>query len=623
MAVHCDWIGNVSNAPSGAPECFTGSEPMAAAATGAWRAATWALLGLLAAAPAQASDALRHVDRADFVAGDAAAPPPDTADWHPQPLPRRQVGPGWYRMQLSLAEPPAGAYAILLPRLRADATLFVNGVELASTAAGASLNLNIGPWLQIVPRSLMRAGDNTLHVRADTKAGASLMSDIEWGPATDVRAREASVRFWRATAPAMAVSMQAFFAFVTLLLWLRRPKESVYGHFGLAVLFFLPFACMSLMPSATPSWVAIAMGLCIYPFNPQMFVFALRYGGWRWHAGERALWLCAGVLMLAELGSLAAAGPLRHALDVFSSAASFMIDVPACIVLARVAWRRRSFEAVLVAVAATGALSWSAFTYYTQPFDALSWVPFGHVPLHLIVTWALVGRFARSLDESERLGAELADRIEAKRIELAANYRHLAELESRQAVLAERARLMSDIHDGIGGQLISTLSLVDSREASAAQVGAALRECLDDLRLVIDSMEPIDDGLLPVLGNLRYRLQPRLEAQGIELEWQVSDLPHLACLTPQNLLHVLRILQEALTNVLKHAGARRVRVRARSEGGRVAIELCDDGSGLGETEARRGRGLASMRRRAEALGADLVVTASAAGTQVRLVLPPG
>ena len=69
---------------------------------------------------------------------------------------------------------------------------------------------------------------------------------------------------------------------------------------------------------------------------------------------------------------------------------------------------------------------------------------------------------------------------------------------------------MADMHDGIGGQLISKLSLVENGEASKEQVAAALRECIDDLRLAIDSLEPAGDDLLPVLGNLRYRLEPRL-----------------------------------------------------------------------------------------------------------------
>lgn len=579
------------------------------------------LVTLMATWPAHAGQGVERFERADFVASDAVDPPPDDADWHPQPLPRRQEGPGWYRVRFTLADKPDDSHSVFLPRLRADATIYVNGVEIGKTSGGAPLRLNIRPELRTAPRSVLHAGINTLHLRADTKVGATRMSDIEWGPTAQVLEREATVRFWRFTAPTMAMAVQAFVAFITLLLWARRPREAVYGCFGLALVSFLPFAGLSLMPSDTPFWLAIGLGWSLYVFTPWMFLFALRYGGWRWPRAERAMWACAGATVLADLGSIVSSGPLRELLDVMAEGLSFALAAPYCAVLIAVALRRRSFESGLVAGAATTAVSWSAFTYYAHPADALSWVPFGNVPLYLIVTWALVLRFARSLDEAERLGVELADRVEAKRVELEANYGRFAELETQQAVMAERARLMSDMHDGIGGQLISTLSLVEGGEASKEQVCAALRECIDDLRLVIDSLEPIDNELLPVLGNLRYRLQPRLEAQGIELDWLVRDVPKLECLTPQNVLHVLRILQEALTNVVKHAGARRIRVETRAEGERVAIAISDDGSGFADRNAPRGRGLESIRMRADALGADLAVHTSPSGTMVTLVLP--
>ena len=72
---------------------------------------------------------------------------------------------------------------------------------------------------------------------------------------------------------------------------------------------------------------------------------------------------------------------------------------------------------------------------------------------------------------------------------------------------------MSDMHDGIGGQLIKTLSLVENGKAASHEVAAALQYCIDDLPLAIDSLEPTDDDLLPVLGNLRFRFEARLKQQ--------------------------------------------------------------------------------------------------------------
>jgi signal transduction histidine kinase len=86
-------------------------------------------------------------------------------------------------------------------------------------------------------------------------------------------------------------------------------------------------------------------------------------------------------------------------------------------------------------------------------------------------------------------------------------------------------------------------------------------------------------------------------------------------------LHVLRTLQEAFTNVLKHAKAARIRVSTRAEDGRVLIDVTDDGIGIAGPSGPAGHGLANMRRRMAALGGELQLRGSAEGTTVTLSLP--
>ena len=195
------------------------------------------------------------------------------------------------------------------------------------------------------------------------------------------------------------------------------------------------------------------------------------------------------------------------------------------------------------------------------------------------------------------------------------------QLERQSAIVEERQRIMRDMHDGLGAQLISTLSLVEHGDLAKEQLTAVLRECLDDLRLTIDSLESTENDLLTVLGNFRYRLEPRLKSSGIQLDWQVKDLPKVACLTPQNVLHVLRILQEAFTNILKHARANTVKVETGVAGapGKVYVSVSDNGIGL--SNEHPGHGLANMRRRAQAIGGTLDIVSAATGTMITLSLP--
>jgi signal transduction histidine kinase len=101
----------------------------------------------------------------------------------------------------------------------------------------------------------------------------------------------------------------------------------------------------------------------------------------------------------------------------------------------------------------------------------------------------------------------------------------------------------------------------------------------------------------------------------------VSDLPRLADLGAPQVLQIMRILQEAVTNVLKHAGARTLTVRTDGGGARgVSVEIADDGRGLDGTTTG-GRGFQNMRRRADAIGAALEIVGTPPGTRVRLHIP--
>lgn len=86
--------------------------------------------------------------------------------------------------------------------------------------------------------------------------------------------------------------------------------------------------------------------------------------------------------------------------------------------------------------------------------------------------------------------------------------------------------------------------------------------------------------MLSALGNLRYRIEPRLRQAGVNLCWIIGNVPDYLSLSPDRVLHVLRIVQEALTNIIKHAKAKTVVVSLEIEhSGEFCVEISDDGIG--------------------------------------------
>jgi signal transduction histidine kinase len=159
---------------------------------------------------------------------------------------------------------------------------------------------------------------------------------------------------------------------------------------------------------------------------------------------------------------------------------------------------------------------------------------------------------------------------------------------------------------------------IDERE-----VAQVLKGCIDDLKLAIDSMEPVEADLLLLLATLRFRLGPRLESTGIALRWEVQDVPPLDWLEPKYALHILRILQEAFTNIIKHTRATEIRVATRAGGEHIVVSITDNGEGFSVADALKngGKGLSNQQRRAQFIGAEVGWESSQTGTCFTLRLP--
>lgn len=134
-------------------------------------------------------------------------------------------------------------------------------------------------------------------------------------------------------------------------------------------------------------------------------------------------------------------------------------------------------------------------------------------------------------------------------------------------------------------------------------------------------MEPVETDLLLLLGTLRFRLEPRLESTGIKLHWNVRDVPPVSWLDHRYALHILRVVQEAFTNIIKHANATEATVSTGVVAGDIVISVADNGKGFDTAAPRSGRGLANQARRASAMRARINVESGPAGTKLTLLLP--
>jgi two-component system sensor histidine kinase UhpB len=214
----------------------------------------------------------------------------------------------------------------------------------------------------------------------------------------------------------------------------------------------------------------------------------------------------------------------------------------------------------------------------------------------------------------------MLDRLEAERA--TSTQRALAAQEG------ERRRVAQELHDEVGQSLTAVLlglrSVADRAPADLrGQVGVvqeAARSSLHEIRHVVRRLRPgvLDDlGLCSALASLASE---HARLTGAEVCHRL-DAP-TSTLDAQSELVVYRVAQEALTNVARHAEARRVSIELTGspDSGAVLLRVEDDGRGM--SGAPEGAGLRGMRERALLVGAALdVCTREAGGTEVRLLVP--
>ena len=286
------------------------------------------------------------------------------------------------------------------------------------------------------------------------------------------------------------------------------------------------------------------------------------------------------------------------------------------------------FKVIMVAVCSLPlmALHTVYFVSAQRSPDSIEIYPYSAFIVFGAFLYVMQRRYLNTRQSLIELNASLDQRLKQRETELAEQHRKLMGIEQERIVQQERQRIMRDMHDGIGTALMSSLTLAEHGELTSARTAAILRESLDELKLVIDSLEPIDEDIATLLASLRYRFGERIEAAGLKIVWDMPELPPLPWLDPSNALQVLRIVQEAFANIIKHARATEIMISARPTGldtdqPGVMVRITDNGIGFDLNSARRGRGLDNLRRRAADLNADIAIDSTPGrGTRIALQL---
>lgn len=212
--------------------------------------------------------------------------------------------------------------------------------------------------------------------------------------------------------------------------------------------------------------------------------------------------------------------------------------------------------------------------------------------------------------------------------------RELARLNEQVAASEERARIAREVHDGLGHALVASILRLElckrllkrdpkQAEKILEEEVPALRAAWNEGRNLAFHLRPWERDPTGFAHGLRRNVSRFAERTGIAVTLDIGDsldgAPHISAEVEMALT---RILQEALTNIARHAQASTVQIDVTRKDGRICCRIADDGVGFSPDADGGGFGLNAMRERAEKLGGALTVASrSGEGTRIEAVIP--
>ena len=547
--------------------------------------------------------------------------------------------PTWthYAIPLDVDDPAFDSQpmALCIPKASAPPKVWLDGVLLQDVAKGTD---RFTSWYQQLylplPHNVM-AGPHRLVVGLATQPGTFPgISEMFFGRAMPVKQACDTLQKINYETRIGNLFLMAFIGLIAVVIGiLQREHLSLYLALT-AIVWSIPNAIilgwMPDMDQTTAIWLYhfvkpwIALAWCMFALN---FI------------KDPDHWLKRAYLVFFASGYLVFLGLPVHwwnAWLLFIAFGSVLLSVMLLVRMVQASMDAFSFPNVLLSTAlffgifeniwdiarAVGMTNHSGFSmaFLTVPIVALG---MGSLVIERMLSYVRTEKEANS-----RMTIEL----EKQRMTIQADEQRIREQREKILLHSQRNRWMQDMHDGLGTQLVSASALLKSSDHSkqqSADLSMLIDAALMDMRGMMDVLsvaelapEPDDDKVSLLLGMLRHRLSPVMHAQKIQLEWETCDLPHDFLNQDPSRLHLMRLLQEAFSNIIKHSHASAVKFKTRLQPDAILIDIQDNGRGMPAAQnlslGSQGHGIKNMQQRAQKIGATLTIYSTSDGTSIHL-----
>ena len=549
------------------------------------------------------------------------------------------AGEATFELPFELAQAPTVPFGLYLPRLGNAYEIWLNGILLQQNG---DLQYGNGPDFAKAPRhivispGLLRTHNLfRVHIRADVGRRGGL-APLTLGPDEEVYPLYLHDYRWRSTGSFIVVIASLLIGLAAFALWAtqvdaagpgRPRRDPLYLYAGVAELCWtvaISDAIIEHPPFLWPWWGMVALAATMV-WVGSMILFCAEVAGW---SRLRAVtWLRRWLAVLLMASVAAGTTSLVYGYPLAMTLLYAVLGLTALIFVATFIWKAARGASLPHKIVAAAVL-WNTLVglrdlyvfRLSQAYGGNTLLRYSSVLFGLALLYIVIMRFRVASAQARDLNANLAARVAQKEQELEQSYRRVEQLAREQERTAERTRILRDMHDGVGAHISTAIRQMESGQASHVEVLQTLRDSLDQLKLSIDAMNLSPGDITALLANLRYRLEPRFKASDIELQWDVDLVLPLARLDHAAMRQLQYMVFESLSNVLQHAHATQLRIELRSTAqGGARLRVIDNGCGF-EPERVKRRGLSSLRERAAAIAASLLITSVAGNTVVEIEL---
>ena len=522
-----------------------------------------------------------------------------------------------YTAEVHLDVPDFELWSIYIPEVLHDVEVVLNGNKIGRPLSPPLFSrLGLRTKFIPLPSGALKKGPNQFSLRITAKpARKAVLGKFYIGPASNLQPWHEAKLFQYRLQWSEAVAL-LLVGLVTIVFGRSSKSDPLYSWLGAMSLVWVTAMCSRLITQTSVDWkwVDFTESIAGIMFMCAACLFVLRFMDRAWQTLNNVILATGTLAIVASLANTAfdlpGDAPLQLCLAVL-----LILSAITGYHFIKHTITNTSEENLILSLTGCLVLCFGGYDIYINSSDEtplFSYLTTLTPVLLLVIGYVLVKRFYQALRALENQSILPAQQLQP--------------LDSSAAVkqnilVAERERIMRDMHDGVGGHLVSSLSILRNNNISNPDLEETLSQALIDLRLMIDSLEETDGDLSVAVAMLKERTQRALKDSDTETKWLIEEVV-LPSRGPGDTLQILRILQESIANVLKHANADQLAVSARMLQSDIAhFSVEDNGDGFDTATNKAGRGLLNLNRRAEAIGAKLEINSSETGTCVDLWVP--